>query len=106
LHGGAGSHVTGTPSPSRCGRKPCKRLNLRSLYRFPAAKFVHPLGLSLNSSIHWAYRRLKCGIRWQYKTPPRWWRLIVRFYFQCSELSGAIWQVFAQFPGMGVTQCH
>jgi hypothetical protein len=28
------------------------------------------------------------------------------FYFQCSELSDAIWQVFAPFPGMGVTKCY
>jgi hypothetical protein len=34
-----------------------------------------------------------------------WWRLIGCFYFQCSELGGAIWQVFALFPGMGVTDC-
>jgi hypothetical protein len=57
------------------------------------AKFVYSLG----------YQDLECEIRRKRETPPRWWRLIVYFYFQCSELGRAMWQISEVFPEAGVT---
>src|ERR1700679_1280333 len=42
-----------TPPPSRCGRALCKSTIPIGLGPLPRAKFVHPKGLSLNSSSGW-----------------------------------------------------
>jgi hypothetical protein len=42
------------------------------------------------------------------KKPPRWWLFVFRsswwrlVYFQCSELGGMIWQVFADGSRCGI----
>jgi hypothetical protein len=45
-------HVTGTPSPSRCGRLAYKPWRIMRVWAVPSIKFVFLKELSLNSSSH------------------------------------------------------
>jgi hypothetical protein len=45
-------HVTGTPSPSRCGRLAYKPWRIMRAWAVPSIKFVFLKELSLNSSSH------------------------------------------------------